>query len=91
LEYAGWPRIHIISGAGSRQSRVKKPVPPFEFTSVQPGPEKEGYSIPGFAQLEFRNDKLRVMFFSGNSGDPIDMGGGKKEFWIDHQGTLLDE
>lgn len=91
LDYDGWPRVHIISGAGSRQSRVKRPAPPFEYTSVQPKPEKEGYSIPGFAQLEFRNGKLRAMFFSGNSGDPIDMGGGKKEFWIDHTGALLDQ
>ena len=88
-EYSGWPRVHIGSGAGSRTSMVKLPVPPNEFTAAQLKPEDKGMSLPGFAQLRFVGDKLRVVFFNANNGDPIDMGGGKKEFWVDSSGALV--
>jgi hypothetical protein len=90
-EYAGWPKVHIVSGAGSTPSRVKFPAPPHEYTSAQTRPEKEGYSTSGFAQLHFEGDKLRVIFFEASIGEVIDMGSGKKEFWIDREGRLLSE
>jgi hypothetical protein len=89
--YAGWPKVHVISGAGSRTSRVKLPLPPHEFTSAQTRPEKEGMSVPGFAQLCFQGDKLRIVFFSSDNGDVIDMGGGKKEFLVDTSGALISQ
>ncbi len=89
--YAGWPKVHIISGAGSIPARVKLPAPPYEFTSAEQRPEKEGVSVPGFVQLCFVGDKLRIVFYNGNNGGRVDMGGGRKEFWISEQGNLLNE
>jgi 3',5'-cyclic AMP phosphodiesterase CpdA len=87
----GCPKIHIVSGAGSKPARVKFPHPPFEFTSAQRQPSKEGVSVPGFAQLTFEKEKVRVVFFDGSSIAPYDMGDGKKEFWISSDGRLLDK
>jgi hypothetical protein len=54
-------------------------------------PEREdGISQHGFVQLMFGSEKVHVVFFNGKKGEPIDMGGGKKEFWIDHDGHLQD-
>ena len=83
------PRVQIVSGAGSEVSRVKFPSPPHEFTAALPLPREEGFSAPGFVQMQFTQDRLRLVFYSGKSGNPIDMGGGHTEFWIDRQGTLL--
>jgi hypothetical protein len=88
--YSGWPRIHVVSGAGAKPTRVKFPAPPYEYTSAQRRPEKEGESVPGFAQLRFVGNRLRIVFFNANDGEIVDMGG-KKEFWIDRNGVLLGE
>ncbi len=85
-----FPAVQIVSGAGSKPARVKLPVPPFEFTAAQPAPEKEGISLPGFVQLSFRENRMRITFFNGTNGDVIDMGGGRNEFWVDRDGRLVD-
>jgi hypothetical protein len=83
------PRVQIVSGAGSETDRVKLPSPPHEFTAALPAPRDEGFSAPGFVQMRFTLEHLRLVFYSGKSGNPIDMGGGQTEFWIDRQGKLL--
>jgi hypothetical protein len=83
------PRVQIVSGAGSETGRVKLPVPPHEFTAALPLPVDEGFSAPGFVQMRFSADRLRLVFFSAKNGNPIDMGGGQSEFWIDREGRLL--
>ncbi len=83
------PKVHIVSGAGSKPTRVKFPSPPNEYTAAQRDPKKEGESLSGFAQLKFENDNLRIVFFNSANGEMIDMGGGKKEFWINRDGELL--
>ncbi len=85
-----FPSVQIISGAGSNPTRVKFPVPPFEFTAAQSAPEKEGISLPGFVQISFRGNRMRITFFNATNGDPVDMGGGRKEFWVDRDGRLVD-
>ncbi len=80
------PRVHIVSGAGAKTSRVKFPSPPNEFTASRP--EKKGESHGGFAQLIFDTHQVHVRFYDASSGDRIDMGGGKKEFIISQSGTL---
>ncbi len=84
------PRVQIVSGAGSKTSMVKIPAPPYEFTSAQLGAGKQAESLPGFVQLRFAGDRLRVVFFNGRNGDRIDMGGGREVFWIDREGRLLE-
>lgn len=83
------PHIQIISGAGSEVTRVKKPVPPAEFTAALPSPIDQGMSAPGFVQMQFTPEKIRLVFFNGKNGNPIDMGGGHIEFWVDREGKLL--
>ena len=83
------PRVTIISGAGSKVSRVREARPPREFTASQQTREREGISRSGFAQLMFTKDRVRVVFFEGRTGESIDMGGGRKEFWIDRNGDLV--
>ncbi len=83
------PRVHLISGASSQVSRVKLPTPPLVFTSADPSPSRKGESQAGFAQLRFEGNRLRIEFFSARTGDLIDMGGGKKEFWVAESGSLL--
>ena len=87
---AEFPGVQIISGAGSNPTQVKLPSPPSEYTSAQTDPAKQGESCPGFVQLQFGRDKLRIRFFNAKTGDWQDMGGGRKEFWVDLNGTLLN-
>jgi len=88
-ECAGCPKVQIVSGAGSKRDRVKFPSPPTEFTSVQTKPAEKGMTAPGFVQLRFEQTKLRIVFFDARNGERLDMGGGKREFWIDRRGDLL--
>ena len=83
------PGIQIVSGAGSRTSRVASPSPPAIYTSSRPGLEAEGFSLPGFAQIEFQAERVRVVFFNARNGDRIKMGEGKDEFWINREGRLV--
>jgi hypothetical protein len=64
------------------------PEPPHSYTAALLDPRARGSSATGFAQLQFHGDRLRVMFYDGFTGDPIDMGGGEKEFWIEKDGTF---
>jgi Calcineurin-like phosphoesterase len=91
VDGALFPHVQIISGAGSRTSRVKQPSPPRVFTASLPDPKAKGISAPGFARLQFHRDRIRVVFFDAFIGEPIDMGGGRREFWIDISGNLVEE
>jgi len=84
------PRIQLISGAASLPTRVKLPAPPREFTSANSAPEKQGVSTPGFAQLQFDREHVRIVFISGRTGDPVDMGDGQTTFWVNRNGDLVD-
>ncbi len=85
------PGIQVISGAGSETARVKLPAPPHEYTAALPLPRDEGFSAPGFVQMRFTRDRLRLVFYNGKTGNPIDMGGGQTHFVIDRHGSLLLE
>ncbi len=86
----GCPKIHIVSGAGSKSERVKFPSPPIEFTAANTTPSKEGISAIGFARLIFSADSMRVTFFNARTIAPQDMGGGMKEFTITPDGRLTN-
>lgn len=83
------PKVQIVSGAGAKRERVKFPSPQNEFTSAQTKPTEKGMTAPGFVQLRFEQTKLRIVFFDARNGERLDMGGGKREFWIDRRGDLL--
>jgi Calcineurin-like phosphoesterase len=98
---SGCPRVHVVSGAASKVTRVVEPDPAaFEFTAVVPGskgqaaagrPRKPQRALPGFVELAFTADRLAATFIDGRDGSELDMGGGRRRFWIDRAGQLLAE
>ncbi|MGA9116201.1 MAG: metallophosphoesterase [Bacteroidota bacterium] len=87
---SGCPKVHVLSGAGSRPTRVMFPRPPSEYTSAQRAPAARGISVSGFAQLRFGRDALRLVFYDGRSQEPVDMGEGRREFLISRDGRLME-
>ncbi|HEX9657644.1 MAG TPA: metallophosphoesterase [Bacteroidota bacterium] len=83
------PRIQVVSGAGAKTTRVKLPTPPNEFTASQL--KEKGESLPGFVQLQFEKEKVRLIFFNGYRGEKIDMGNGQTDFWISREGKIIPE
>ena len=83
-----FPRVQIISGAGSAPLRVRFPSPPFLYSSAQTSPSEKGESLPGFVRISFELGACTVVFYNGNNGDPIDMGGGRRVFHISPSGVL---
>jgi hypothetical protein len=84
-----FPSIQIISGAGSAPSRVNFPDPPGLFTAAKRSPSERGESLPGFVRITFTKEICTVVFYNGENGDPIDMGGGTKVFHISSSGLLI--
>ena len=84
------PNVHLISGAASKTTSVRKPRPPAEFTAFDPR-ENDGTSQTGFAQVRFEKDQIRIRFFNGRRGELINMGGGRTEMFIDRSGLLRAE
>jgi len=85
------PKVHIISGAGSKASMVRSPEPPAEYTSAPAAASKQGVSGPGFVQLTFTRDRVRAVFFDAYAIAPMDMGGGRRGFEVTQDGTLVEE
>lgn len=98
-ECPGCPRVHVVSGAGSKVTRVAAPDPTtLEFTAADPGPKheaaaggprKQRAALPGFVELVFTSERLSITFVDGRDGSELDMGGGRRRFWIDRAGQLL--
>ena len=84
------PSVHIVSGGASEGGMVKRPNPPREYTAFDMKAQ-DGMSLTGFVQLGFDQETIRVVFFNGKMGEPLDMGGGKTEFRIDRNGNLLTD
>ena len=83
-----FPSIQIVSGSVAEPARVRFPSPPAVFTSAVTDPSEKGMSLPGFVRMTFGETACTVVFYNGNTGDPIDMGGGAREFLIGLDGAL---
>ena len=83
------PRIQVISGASAMVGKVRLPEVPSVYSSARKSPSDKGESIPGFVQLRFETDRLRIVFYDSDNGDRIDMGGGAEVFYVDRWGELL--
>ncbi len=83
------PRIQVVSGAGAKTTRVKLPSPPDVYTASQV--KEKGESLPGFVQLQFEKEKVRLIFFNGYRGEKIDMGNGQTRFWVSREGKMIQE
>ncbi|HUI11641.1 MAG TPA: metallophosphoesterase [Bacteroidota bacterium] len=86
-----FPSVQIIAGAAAAPARVRYPVPPRVFTSAITDPSAQGESLPGFVRLAFGSDCISVVFYNGNNGDPIDMGGGHSTFTITKTGRVVSK
>lgn len=84
----GCPRVHIISGAGSRGGMVRSPSPPCEFTSSPASASRRGLSAPGFVKLTFMKEQVHAIFFNAFTITPVDMGEGRTAFSISPEGRL---
>jgi len=84
-----FPSVQIVSGASCEPARVRFPSPPSVFTSAMTDPSEKGESLPGFVRITFAREICTVVFYNSNNGDPIDMGGGAKEFHIGRDGVLI--
>jgi hypothetical protein len=82
------PGVHVISGAGSRPTRVASPRPPAFYSARDSTASRPGLSEAGFVQMTFTPETLRLVFFSGKRAERIDMGEGATEFHIDRSGRL---
>jgi hypothetical protein len=85
------PRVQIVSGAGSLTSRVAFPNPPAVYTSARLSPDAKGESRAGFVHLQFGPGRIRIRFYDSSNGDQIDMGGGRKEFFLNIHGDLEEQ
>jgi hypothetical protein len=85
------PSVQVVSGAAAKPTRVCFPSPPGIFTSARLSPSSKGESFPGFVQMQFGKERLRIRFYNGDNGDLIDMGGGATEFWLGRDGMLADQ
>lgn len=83
------PQVQIISGAGSKPTRVRAAAPPAEFTSFPDAPSRKGVSPPGFVRLEFTSETLRAVFFDAGAMKPLDMGSEQRSFVIRNDGGLV--
>ena len=84
-----FPSIQIVSGAVAEPARVRFPSPPAVFTSAMTDPSDRGMSLSGFVRITFSESVCTVVFYNGNTGDPVDMGGGTREFRIAPDGSLI--
>ena len=86
-----FPSVQIIAGAAASPARVRLPSPPDVFTAAKADPSAQGESLPGFVRLAFGGDVMTVVFYDGNTGDTIDMGGGRSSFTITRAGGLVSK
>jgi len=85
------PKIYVVSGAGAKENRVKAPAPARgEFTCPDSSAQRQGKSQAGFVRLDFQAGQWRARFFNGKTKREINMGGGRKEFLIQADGTLAN-
>lgn len=85
------PKLYVVSGAGAKASRVKSPSPARgEYTCPDNSPQRMGKSAAGFVRLDFQAGRLRARFYRDKTKREIDMGGGRKEFLIQADGTLAN-
>ena len=90
----GIPGVFIISGAGSKQTRVGSPrtdpsVGMSIYSHPQNNEQQQGKSIYGFVAGTVEEDRLKLWFVDGATGKKADMGDAS-EFFIDSSGTLVE-
>jgi cytochrome c553 len=93
---AACPRVHVVSGAGSRMTRTKLPTlddqrAEYEFTAT--GEARQGRSRSGFVRLTLGLDTIRLDFHDGAAEiPPEEMSGGARAaaFCVDREGRLVE-
>ncbi|MBS1913641.1 MAG: metallophosphoesterase [Bacteroidetes bacterium] len=81
------PKVFMISGAGSKQGRVKTGAAPGEYTHPLNTEAERGRSAPGFTVCTFEGNTLSIRFIDGRSGEQLSMSGATR-FTLDRSGVL---
>jgi predicted phosphodiesterase len=86
------PQIFLVSGAGSKASRVKSPSPQLgEHTWPDTSSKQRGKSRYGFARIDIQGEQLRVRIFDGKTGKELDMEAGRTQLLVKPDGTLAEK
>lgn len=83
-------KVFVVSGAGSKQDRVKSPTPPREFSHPLNDADNRGRSVAGFVVGSFAENRLTFEFVNSRTAAVVDMGGGRTRFTVDESGALVD-
>lgn len=83
------PYVYVVSGAGSKTGKVRSPLPGSIYTHPLNTPEHKGESAYGFAVCRVSEDRLRIHFVNGETGEILEMGGAT-EFVVDRSGSLVE-
>ncbi|MGH7452786.1 MAG: metallophosphoesterase, partial [bacterium] len=85
------PKVHLISGAGAKASRVRSPAPGLgEYTWPDNNSKQRGKSRYGFARIDIQAEQLHVRMFDGKTGKELDMGAGRTALFVKPDGTLAE-
>jgi hypothetical protein len=85
------PQVYLVSGAGSKASRVRSPAPELgEYTWPDNNSKQRGKSRYGFARIDIQGEQLRVRIFDGKTGKELDMGAGRTQLLVKPDGTLAE-
>lgn len=85
------PQAYLVSGAGSKASRVRSPAPELgEHTWPDNSSKQRGKSRYGFARIDIQSEQLRVRMFDGKTGKELDMGAGRTALFVKPDGTLAE-
>ena len=82
----GCPKVHIVSGAGSKINRVKS-AQKNEYTWPVNTEAIEGKSKYGFVRFDLKKDVLTVRFYNGENGQILESQG-QSQFKISLDGKL---
>lgn len=90
----GHPKVHVVSGAGAKASRVKAGNPQRQeytwWNSFDPDDnvKKKGISKYGFVRFDLKGQNLELRFYNGETGEVLAAEGERKVFVINRAGEL---
>ncbi len=68
------PKVHVVSGAGSKANRVKATTPlsqEYTWPIITEKEEDRGKSAYGFVRFDLKADTLHVRFYDGETGEVL--------------------
>lgn len=85
------PKIHVISGAGSKADLVKAPAArrnEYTWPITKDKDDNRSISAYGFVRFDLQADTLRIRFYNGETGEVL-RGDGREAFIVTQEGKLI--